>query len=355
MARKGRFVNLSVTICPEFDAFWYSCYVQGIRELFPPARRRFSMRPFPPCDNPVHFRCIVHGERDLRCFIDAKDNPRYDQRGLEWCDVYAKVNLRNDDAPSPKVISAGPNFPMKLERLAGTAVRSLALFGLRTAARRQCSRTYARMHFAGWHSQWRYAERESDYSYQPSNKSYVFFASSLWKNEAEANEIRASFIRICRSLRGVRFEGGFAPRSAGDVPGFDDLTTARRYSHREFVEKSARSLVVLNNPAVARSHSWRLAEFLALGKAIISTTLDCAVPAPLVHGEHIHYAGPAHESLRAAIEQIIDDPAYRTRLERGARDYYERFLSPRAVMSRLLLRTNASARAAEAIPEELAK
>jgi glycosyltransferase involved in cell wall biosynthesis len=93
---------------------------------------------------------------------------------------------------------------------------------------------------------------------------------------------------------------------------------------------------VFNTPAVHGCHGWKLGEYLALGKAIISTDLSNLLPEPLVHGQDIHFSSPDVDDLRAAIELLKDDVPYRQRLERSARTYWERHLSPAAVMSRIL-------------------
>jgi glycosyltransferase involved in cell wall biosynthesis len=142
-------------------------------------------------------------------------------------------------------------------------------------------------------------------------------------------------------MKGIRFEGGLSPRRSarGDrnfrATGYEPHLS-RRFTPLEYLEKTRASAVVLNNPAYEGCHSWRLAESLALGKAIISTPIVRELPAPLVHGTHLHCVDGSVESFRSAIGMICGDADYRARLETRARAYYEEYLAPTAVVRRIL-------------------
>lgn len=72
-----------------------------------------------------------------------------------------------------------------------------------------------------------------------------------------------------------------------------------------------------------------------MGKCIISTPLSNDLPAPLVHGEHIHYVENTEESMRDAVEYILAHPEYRHKLEAGARAYWEKYGTPEASLKLL--------------------
>jgi glycosyltransferase involved in cell wall biosynthesis len=94
--------------------------------------------------------------------------------------------------------------------------------------------------------------------------------------------------------------------------------------------------VVFNCPAVHGCLGWKLGEYLALGKAIISIPLERALPEPLEHGEHIHYVDDNTEAMSEAVRTIDRDADYRHHLESGARSWYERNLTPAKIAARLV-------------------
>ena len=84
-----------------------------------------------------------------------------------------------------------------------------------------------------------------------------------------------------------------------------------------------------NTPAFWDCHGWKLGEYLALGKAIISTPLSNDLPAPLIHGQHIHIIpDSSKESIREAVVLLINNPDYRENLEKNALNYWNEFGNP---------------------------
>lgn len=72
-----------------------------------------------------------------------------------------------------------------------------------------------------------------------------------------------------------------------------------------------------------------------MGKAIISTPLTREMPEKLIHGEHVHFVERV-EDIYNAVLKIKHDNEYRYKLERGARAYYEEWLSPEVVIKRII-------------------
>jgi glycosyltransferase involved in cell wall biosynthesis len=78
-----------------------------------------------------------------------------------------------------------------------------------------------------------------------------------------------------------------------------------------------------------------LGEFLAMGKAIISTPLSNRLPENLVHGKNIHFISSIDE-LESAIHLLLNDHDYRKKLEIGAKAYYDEFVDPLRVIHMIL-------------------
>lgn len=327
-----------IRVHPSFDAYYCGFYLSGLQQALPGASFQFTLTGFPQI--PKH-RCLLvvveHNGQSRRIVIDPTDGPDIRPIELGWCDLYGKANLRASDrrqADGHKIVPIGPNFGMKIwGPLQSAAIFSRTLLaGMPSAELKE--------HLANFRRQYKYRCAEARYS-QPSTSEddYVFHLSSLWHHNPAINENRAAFIDACRRSPGLQFEGGFAPFMDGkrDVAGFEDKFCPRRYTMQEWLDGTSRSCLVFNTPAVLDCHGWKLAEYLALGKAIISTDLTREMPAPLVHGEHIHITTPDVEHLTRAIARIREDRDYRHRLETNARRYYDTYLSPKAVATRLAL------------------
>jgi hypothetical protein len=148
--------------------------------------------------------------------------------------------------------------------------------------------------------------------------------------------LRYSFIKEVKSINEINFEGGFyAHPNNPEYEKYKDVSFQERYSECDYVKKTKESIFVFNTPAVHNCHGWKLGEFLAMGKAIISTRLSNELPVLLQHGKHIHYVKNEKE-LKQALLLLLNDVNYRNRLESGAKSYYEKYASPQAVISNII-------------------
>jgi hypothetical protein len=328
-------------VYPAFDARYYGHYFDAIRALLGPRAIHFTRTGFPAFGTDC-LALRLMGDVEHRIYIHSNDWPDLAPDGLEWCDTFGKVNLDPAtlaDLPAKlaaKVVAIGPTFPFRTATPLALTIRGLKTY-LLSSGRSQPFRR----HMATYRGLYVFRFPEEEYLPHPSRRDYVFFNASVWEREPEANAVRARFMDAARSVPGIEFEGGLTPRSSArgtpgwSAPGLEPYLV-RRYDPREYLEKTRQSAVVLNNPAYRDCHSWRLAEALALGKAIVSTPIRRAVPAPLLHGMHLHLVDGSVESFRGAIELLCSDDRYREHLERGARIYYEHHLHPRKVITRLI-------------------
>ena len=183
----------------------------------------------------------------------------------------------------------------------------------------------------------------SDYTPRPSDADYVFFTAWPWARHGDVNPPRIRFIEACRRTPGLTFEGGFAPRRRNDVPEVLPYTAPSKYSLADYLAKVGRSAVAFNNPAVHGCLGWKLGEFLALGKAIISLPIERTLPSPLEHGVHMHFVDGSPGALDDAIARSARRPRLPHAARTNARLWYETHLAPDG-LPRVCSRCSASAR-----------
>lgn len=287
------------TVRGQFDPLYCGFYVEGMRRL-----GKVHYRPLAKAEALRRVRFEVNGRRIV---INADDGPLDDpsakadtSAAKTWADYYAAVN------PQPGEIPAGPSF------------------GVRTRIPKVDRRTVTMM---------LRLPPESVYQPASSDPGYVFHLATLWKKEPDTNRYRANFCTAADKLIGL--DGGFAPRADGNAMGYDHFIT-KRVSHRKWLQRTRRSVAVFNTPAVWGCHGWKLGEYLALGKAIISTPLCYPMPEPLVDGEHVLFVDGSEAQIVDALQRVRSDHELRRQLEKNARNYYERLLAPQAVIARLL-------------------
>jgi glycosyltransferase involved in cell wall biosynthesis len=315
------------------DFLYSSYYIYGLKQIF--RRVRFSSKYFKSFQhNNAFVPFVIKDENGLHKFIvDFGDSYVIDENALNWCDVYGKININDEKSPlsnHPKVVSVGPGFGIRLYSKPKTW--RLACVNFSKAWRRVANK---RRFFADYYSQ---LNRQGMDYYQKSTskKDYIFFAGALWKKEQETNRFRANYIRACKRLKGVEFEGGFAPRSRNDIDGFEDLTMERNVPMASYLLKLKESATVFNTPVILDCHGWKLGEFMAMGKAMVATPVKNRLPVPLVHGVNVHAVLGEEDEIFEALELLTSDDGYRQKIEDNIHAYYEAYVSPQKSIEILL-------------------
>lgn len=336
-------MNSVVLLDPRNKALFASFYVEGLRKMFGSKSLRYSMLPFGDLDRAKdfsydHYMCfiVVRGNLKRKIIIDFHDSTSISAEAYRWCDVYAKINIATttDMSSWPKLISIPPGFGIRTNSVAGTLIGGVKdLWHMKF---RPINGLYAQ-----FYNTYAMLLRPTIQKYEQKSESmtgYVFHASTLWSVDncmQFTNPYRATFIRTCKSLPEIRFEGGLI-KPHGDIPQeYEDVASNRRYTFHEYFQNTMRSMFVFNTPAVHQCHGWKLGEYLAMGKAIISTPISNRLPFPFEDGKNLLVVHN-QEELVEAIHRLSTDNELRHSLEESSRTIYTNYCSPIAVM-RLVL------------------
>lgn len=244
-----------------------------------------------------------------------------------------------------KLVAIGPEFGVTLGSLFSTIICCLKLF--------LKGRKYSSISFKYYLRDYLYTNirRRPIETFECEMKvrhNYIFHASTLWYNKfaaTDTNMYRGEFLKACKKA-GINIEGGLfyvngesVLKEMPDYPKYKeeykDFIYERRLSMDDYIRKTKESVVVFNTPSVCECHGWKLAEYLCMGKAIISTPLTREMPATLEHGKHVHFVNSVDE-IYDAVVKINSDEHYRKKLQEGARQYYEKWIAPEIVIQRLL-------------------
>lgn len=342
------FQNARAIIDPTCRILYSSFYIKGLYDVLGKKNISFELKYFDKLkrkeeshsyDHYMAFVIVWPDSTIKKYVIDFRDKPSIKNSAYEWCDIYAKVNFNKamtNDKYHEKIASIPPGFGIRIWNPFETA--RYCLLNLIKCER---SRIVDLKSFILDYYHQLKRPRLKTYlrdSVKKTGSSYVFMIGSLWthKNCIEGtNLLRKHFIESCKSF-GCNFEGGFyAEKEHPQYSEFEQLIFKHRYSPKRYVEKSKLSAFVFNTPAVHNCHGWKLGEYLAMGKAIITTPHSNELPENLVHGKNTHTITNAEE-LRSAIELLIKDNSYRKLLEEGAREYYFKLADPRAIIERLV-------------------
>lgn len=346
---------MRIIIDPRLKYNYASYYLLGIYRLLENKDISYDVKPFLELSyNNLReynsgFAFVVKYDDGTKrkVFIDTEDMAIIFEDRYQWCDVYGMVNPTKEQVDNfDKLNPIGPEFGVTL----GTKFHSiLTCMRLYLKGKKLSSipfKWYLRDYL---YTNIRRRKIEMYERHSEVRENYVFHASTLWYDtftNAETNHYRGEFLRACKKC-GLQIEGGLYlltdssvteqfPEYAEYRERYKDFIFEKRLSMDDYILKTKESVMVFNTPSVGGCHGWKLAEYLCMGKAIISMPLSREMPGEgLIHGENIHFIASTEE-LEEAVAFIKTNVNYRKHLEQGARHYYEEYIAPEKVIKRLL-------------------
>ena len=342
-----------IIVDPRLKYNYASWYLLGIKRLLKSWKIVFDVTPFSgikyenTADYNSGFAFVIKSRgQEKKFFVDTEDVAKVFEDRYAWCDVYGMVNPTTEQvAQYDKLMAIGPEFGVTLGNRLLTVIRCIKLFlkGYK----------FSSIPFKGYLRDYLYTNirRRPIEAFESAievRSNYIFHASTLWYNKfaaTDTNMYRGEFLKACKKA-GINIEGGLfyvndesVLKEMPDYPKYKeeykDFIYESRLSMDDYIRKTKESVVVFNTPSVCECHGWKLAEYLCMGKAIISTPLTREMPVPLVHGENVHFVNSVDE-IYDAVVKINSDEHYRKQLEEGARKYYNEWIAPEIVILRLL-------------------
>jgi len=254
---------------------------------------------------------------DARDYAITKSPSRHRLADVVWKRSFLAPEER-------KVLPFGFNLPCTSghERVTSYLVPSL-IAGVRSEPRRR--RLRLKRAIASWmrlRDGSAYPKREEYESDPVEGRGYVVFQVHAWDPDAaeiessseredrlQVNEQRAEIIRRCREEFGPIFVGGFVP-SPTAIEQYPDLVSQRASDRDSYLEVVKKSDVGLASRGLHKSNPFKIPEYLAASRPIVTEELAFDVPSPLEERVNvITYQDP--DGAVAACRHVLDSPELR--------------------------------------------
>ena len=152
----------------------------------------------------------------------------------------------------------------------------------------------------------------------------------------QINSMRAACIRLLRRELGERFFGGMiaTPYARRAFP--DLVLDQSRTTRRAFLRLLHQFDIGIATTGLHGSTGWKLAEYMAAARGIVTEPLRYQVPGDLEAGRnYLTFTDPEH--CVAGVDTLLEDPDALYRMRIANYEYYHRFLRPdRLVLNSLL-------------------
>lgn len=178
---------------------------------------------------------------------------------------------------------------------------------------------------------------------QSSKKTMAIFLTRVWSAEGhdhpvgpsvhEMNATRAACIRLLKKRFGERVLTGFIRTPLAERL-YPDLIADVSTTKESYFSCLRGASIGISTTGLFGSNPWKLGEYVAFGKAIVSEPLVYQVPG-FNSGEH-YLAFRSAEECADLVQQLFDEPVLRDRIAARNVDYYRQFLRPDHLVMRTL-------------------
>jgi hypothetical protein len=322
-----------VYIDPSFDYRFGSWYLQGLYEVFGKRNVDFSSFFFNEFKTNNHFMAVVVfiKEKRVNLVIDFADSGEVDSHSYNWSDKYAKVNVKSEDLEKySKLITIGPNFAIKVNSVYST-FKLCFLNLLKSWSRIPEKKLFIRNYYLSCIN----ALPLSAYHKYEETDNFIFFVSSIWEKNTNTNEYRSNFFDACNLFESLNLELGFTPRNDG-VTRYEGKTRKKQLTIKNYVRGFRKSFFVFNAPSVFDCHGWKLGEFCAMSKLIISVPLTREMPGIFKADMHFLQCDGSVNEIKKQIVRLIEDEKLRNTLKTNVESYYKEYLTPSSVIQRII-------------------
>ena len=290
--------------------------------------------------------------KDYLLVVDLRD--RSDQLTaplLERADVYLKRSYYEPDLSDlppelkGKIIPFGLNYACRSVESTRAVLSTLAprlAFELLRSPRKTSRQLNPRRSIL---YQYLTTSLESEFEQAPDAEleATVLFQTRVYQPEeiypddpAEVNEGRVRLVRELKKAFGPKFQGGLVP-TAYAKEHYPDAVSEQPTRQSQYVAWGKRSLVGIYTRGLFHSLAFKLPEYLAASKCIVSEPLRNSLPTPFVAGEHYLEFKTSEECVERCA-RVLKDASLAKDLRRAAWDYYQREVKPAAHLEGVLRR-----------------
>ena len=344
--------NMKIFIDPRCRISYASYYIKGFLSIVGKSNLKFDDKLFQKTnlyENKIDYnKGMVIIAKDKSCikknFIDFDDSNSISEKHYTWADVYAKINVKKHDLETyNKLLAIGPSFGINILNLNSVFIWIKLLFiKNKPVGIAEYLKDYIYMQIR--------RRPYKEYLGSKTESNYIFSISTLWYDtltDKTTNTFRGTFFNLCKK-KFNKVEGGFFyienenilkefPQYSKYKILYKDFILTERISPSEYLEKTKRTAIVFNTPSVLGCHGWKLAEYFAMGKAIISTGLNNEMPENLLETDKIIIVDN-DKQMEEAIDLLKGNVDMRESMEKQASSYFKKHLSPEAVVEKILKR-----------------
>jgi hypothetical protein len=139
------------------------------------------------------------------------------------------------------------------------------------------------------------------------------------------NKDRINFIRACKNEFGNKFIGGIVKDKFSEKAAPDLIIPFTQTKKNVFLENIKRSNICVATSGLNNSTGWKLGEYVAASRAIVSEPLHYELPGSFSAGTN-YLSFSNQDELIKTIYKLMDNKELLRRMMKSNYDYYQNFV-----------------------------
>ena len=307
--------------------------------------KRYGKQPFKDTHPYALQGMFVVIDNKITIFYDTTDGENVLTEALEVADIYFKRSYRKDaisDAYKDKVFPLGLNYELHTDKFTKLEIGRFFLNPRIHKSPKHMVKSIIRI----LHLKYQPTPSNMYAAPEPLREPKVLFMARTWDPESypagftaenaerwkqicnEINQTRASVIGLLRKNLGDRFYGGFSP-SDHSIKHFSPylLQDARASAKEDYLRILRDYPICIASTGLYNSIGWKLGEYVAFSKAIVSEKLYYEVPGDFSKDKNYLEFETADQCV-AQTYTLLEDKVKRAQMMENNYQYYQDYLSP---------------------------
>lgn len=173
----------------------------------------------------------------------------------------------------------------------------------------------------------------------PPENDYIVFQTRCFahENEPELKQLHLQRYRIIRLLQHhfpQLFKGGFINSTLVNEH-YKDAVTNLKTDPQSYLQLVKSSKIGIYTQGIQESPAWKMAEYLSQGKIIIAQKFETELPVPLEDKTHVLFFDN-EDAIVDLCHSVLNNPALAEKLSQNGRSYYEKHISPKQNIKRIM-------------------
>lgn len=176
--------------------------------------------------------------------------------------------------------------------------------------------------------------RVYDPSGEPGEDPQALLHGNAGPEREQINEMRAGCVRALREAFGPSFSGGLAPTAYGTARYPDCVSDAAALPRTQYLRAAKKADVGIATMGLHESNQWKLAEYVAASRAIVSERLRYQVPGFSQPQNYLEFETPEECVERTA--DLLGSRDRRLAMMRENARHYEAYVRPDSAVARTI-------------------